>query len=83
MAAKPARHSDVASSLGSPPYHAFSPLTKSRPSRQFYNEGNGQRKFLLAVMHVIKPLGDTDGPDGSSPVDQRAVDENEAGGLSG
>ncbi|GJV49353.1 RNA-directed DNA polymerase [Tanacetum coccineum] len=26
---------------------------------------------------------DTDGPDGSSPVDQRAVDENEAGGLSG
>ncbi|GKD15449.1 hypothetical protein Tco_1199856, partial [Tanacetum coccineum] len=25
---------------------------------------------------------DTDGPDGSSPVDQRAVDENEAGGLS-
>ncbi|GKG06798.1 hypothetical protein Tco_0329767, partial [Tanacetum coccineum] len=28
-------------------------------------------------------VSDTDGPDGSSPVDQRAVDENEAGGLSG
>ncbi|GKC94552.1 RNA-directed DNA polymerase, partial [Tanacetum coccineum] len=26
---------------------------------------------------------DTDGPDGSGPVDQRVVDENEAGGLSG
>nr|GEU37982.1 putative reverse transcriptase domain-containing protein [Tanacetum cinerariifolium] len=26
---------------------------------------------------------DTDVPDGSSPVDQRAIDENEAGGLSG
>nr|GFB96284.1 reverse transcriptase domain-containing protein [Tanacetum cinerariifolium] len=26
---------------------------------------------------------DTDVPDGSSPVDQRAVDENKAGGLSG
>ncbi|GJU54536.1 RNA-directed DNA polymerase [Tanacetum coccineum] len=33
--------------------------------------------------HFLEGEDDTDGPDGSSPVDQRAVDENEAGGLSG
>ncbi|GKC37255.1 hypothetical protein Tco_1049639 [Tanacetum coccineum] len=43
-----ARHSDVAS----PPYHASSSLAKSRPSCQFYSEGNGQRKFLLALYQL-------------------------------
>ncbi|GJS40233.1 putative reverse transcriptase domain-containing protein [Tanacetum coccineum] len=40
-------------------------------------------KILDRVGQVVYKLDDTDGPDGSSPVDQRAVDENEAGGLSG
>nr|GEZ83312.1 RNA-directed DNA polymerase [Tanacetum cinerariifolium] len=32
---------------------------------------------------LLKGEDDTDVPDGSSPVDQRAIDENKAGGLSG
>ncbi|GJX21074.1 hypothetical protein Tco_0223751 [Tanacetum coccineum] len=45
-----------------------------------------QRSYfgIVGGVDTVKPLiCDTDGPDGSSPVDQRAVDENEAGGLSG
>ncbi|GJV35733.1 RNA-directed DNA polymerase [Tanacetum coccineum] len=37
----------------------------------------------LPAVDSYKGEDDTDGPDGSSLVDQRAVDENEAGGLSG
>ncbi|GKE57051.1 retrovirus-related pol polyprotein from transposon TNT 1-94 [Tanacetum coccineum] len=38
--------------------------------------------IFISQAKYVKDI-DTDGPDGSSPVDQRAVDENEAGGLSG
>nr|GEY56264.1 hypothetical protein [Tanacetum cinerariifolium] len=44
------------------------------------------RKKDAKLYHNIEdpePEIDTDVPDGSSPVDQRAIDENEAGGLSG
>ncbi|GJV58651.1 hypothetical protein Tco_1464751 [Tanacetum coccineum] len=38
---------------------------------------------LMDSIIELKNQCDTDGPDGSGPVDQRVVDENEAGGLSG
>ncbi|GKC78349.1 ALP1-like protein [Tanacetum coccineum] len=40
MVAKPSRHSDVASPLGSPPYRLGSSLAKWRFPRQFYDEAN-------------------------------------------
>nr|GFC59700.1 RNA-directed DNA polymerase [Tanacetum cinerariifolium] len=40
-------------------------------------------KLQDRTSRLLEGEDDTDVPDGSSPVDQRAIDENEAGGLSG
>ncbi|GKB32828.1 hypothetical protein Tco_0872229 [Tanacetum coccineum] len=49
MVAKPSRHSDVASPLGSPPYRLGSPLAKWRFPRQFYDEANNYKEEAEAV----------------------------------
>nr|GFB79782.1 reverse transcriptase domain-containing protein [Tanacetum cinerariifolium] len=69
-----------------------------RQSRRFAAGGNGhdgrdprdveierlrQRANTSILASNLKVHINTDVPDGSSPVDQRAIDENEAGGLSG
>ncbi|GKE15785.1 Rho GTPase-activating protein 5-like protein [Tanacetum coccineum] len=47
MVAKPARHSDVASPLGSPPYRRSSPLAKMKHTSQFYDEATRQKIYTL------------------------------------
>nr|GEW03902.1 putative mitochondrial protein [Tanacetum cinerariifolium] len=54
------------------------------PFRDYVRHDGFCSKVVVYVSHFLrKGEDDTDVPDGSSPVDQRAIDENEAGGLSG
>ncbi|GKB02262.1 hypothetical protein Tco_0830351, partial [Tanacetum coccineum] len=55
-------------------------MARIMPPRRFKKKSVKRivEKRVAKAIEEYEKTSDTDGPDGSSPVDQRAVDENEA-----